>query len=188
MARDEELLPAAYHDPEVRRAMAELAVTVTDRMESADARGALPQWIRHAARNSGDATEPLVLQPAEGDVEPFDGGHPGRPWPASGSLKVRRGTAVKVFVKVNERDAPGTKIFKGVVLKREQRGAKDIITIGKNSSKIGIKRAFDLNSPTISKIEVIPSSAVRGIRKFKSGLSSSAMASKTKSHKASSNS
>ena len=64
------------------------------------------------------------------------------------------GDTIKVHVKVKEGDKERIQIFQGIVISRRGGGTREMFTVRKVSSGIGVERMFPLYSPTIDKIEV----------------------------------
>jgi len=64
------------------------------------------------------------------------------------------GDTIKVHVKVKEGDKERIQIFQGIVISRRGGGTREMFTVRKISSGIGVERMFPLYSPTIDKIEV----------------------------------
>ncbi len=71
------------------------------------------------------------------------------------------GDTVKVHVKVVEGKRERIQIFEGIVLKRQNGGARATFTVRKISYGVGVERTFPLNSPRIDKIEVVRLGKVR---------------------------
>ena len=71
------------------------------------------------------------------------------------------GDTVKVYAKVKEGNRERTQIFEGVVLKRQNGGARETFTVRKNSNGIGVEKTWPLHSPIVEKIEVIRYGKVR---------------------------
>jgi len=74
------------------------------------------------------------------------------------------------IVRVHERITEGAKervqVFEGLVLKRSGGGTREMITVRKISSGIGVEKAYPVHSPKIEKIEVVKSGAVRQARPY----------------------
>ena len=64
------------------------------------------------------------------------------------------GDTVKVHVKIVEGKRERVQIFEGLVIKRQNGGARETFTVRKNSFGVGVERTFPVNSPKIEKIEV----------------------------------
>lgn len=71
------------------------------------------------------------------------------------------GDTVKVHVKVVEGKRERIQVFEGIVLKRQNGGARETFTVRKISYGVGVERTFPLNSPRIEKIEVTRFGKVR---------------------------
>ena len=71
------------------------------------------------------------------------------------------GDTVKVFVKVKEGNRERTQMYEGIVLKRQNGGAKETFTVRKNSNGIGVEKTWPLHSPNVERIEVIRRGKVR---------------------------
>ncbi len=71
------------------------------------------------------------------------------------------GDTVKVYAKVKEGNRERTQIFEGVVLKRQNGGARETFTVRKSSNGIGVEKTWPLHSPIVEKIEVVRYGKVR---------------------------
>jgi len=71
------------------------------------------------------------------------------------------GDTVKVHVKVKEGNRERIQIFEGIVLKRQNGGARETFTVRRISYGVGVERTFPLHSPRIEKIEVVRRGKVR---------------------------
>ncbi len=71
------------------------------------------------------------------------------------------GDSVKVHNLIKEGDKERIQIFEGVVLKRQGGGSRETFTVRKNSNGIGVEKTFPLNSPLVSKVEVVRKGKVR---------------------------
>src|SRR4029453_14868278 len=74
---------------------------------------------------------------------------------------IKPGDTVKVHVKVREGDKERIQGFEGMVIGMHRGGARATFTVRKVSFGQGVERIFPLHSPTIDKVEVIPSARVR---------------------------
>ena len=64
------------------------------------------------------------------------------------------GDTIRVHVKVKEGDKERIQVFQGIVISRRGGGTREMFTVRKVSSGVGVERMFPLYSPTIDKIEV----------------------------------
>lgn len=71
------------------------------------------------------------------------------------------GDTVKVHLKVKEGKRERIQIFEGIVLKRQQGGARETFTVRKISYGVGVEKTLPLHSPKIDKIEVTRRGKVR---------------------------
>lgn len=71
------------------------------------------------------------------------------------------GDTVKVHVKVIEGKRERIQVFEGIVIKRQNGGARETFTVRKISYGVGVERTFPVHSPKIDKIEVIRLGKVR---------------------------
>jgi large subunit ribosomal protein L19 len=74
------------------------------------------------------------------------------------------------LVRVHERIAEGAKnriqVFEGIVLKRSGGGTREMVTVRKISSGIGVEKTFPLHSPKIEKIELVKKNRTRQARPY----------------------
>ncbi len=66
----------------------------------------------------------------------------------------RVGSTVKVHVKIKEGNRERVQIFEGTVIKRQNSGLNETMTVRKISNGVGVERTFAVHSPKIEKIEV----------------------------------
>jgi len=85
-------------------------------------------------------------------------------------LKERGDFAPGDVVRVHERITEGTKeriqVFEGIVLKRSGGGTRQMLTVRKISSGIGVEKTYPVHSPKIEKIEVVKEGDVRQARPY----------------------
>jgi len=85
-------------------------------------------------------------------------------------LKERGAFAPGDVVRVHERITEGTKervqIFEGIILKRSGGGTRQMVTVRKISSGIGVEKTYPVHSPKIEKIEVVKSGHSRQARPY----------------------
>lgn len=74
------------------------------------------------------------------------------------------GDTVKVSVRIIENKKERIQVFQGVVMQRRGSGVSETFTVRKISSGVGVERTFPVNSPVISKIEVVKRGKVRRSR------------------------
>ena len=74
------------------------------------------------------------------------------------------------IVRVHERISEGAKervqIFEGIVLKRSGGGTREMVTVRKISSGIGVEKTFPLHSPKIAKFELVKKNRTRQARPY----------------------
>ena len=71
------------------------------------------------------------------------------------------GDTVKVHYRVVEGNRERIQLFQGVVIGRQNGGARETFTVRKISFGVGVERIFPVHSPKISKIEVMSRGRVR---------------------------
>ena len=74
------------------------------------------------------------------------------------------GDTVKVSVRIIENKKERIQVFQGVVMQRRGSGVSETFTVRKISSGVGVERTFPVNSPVISKIELVKRGKVRRSR------------------------
>jgi large subunit ribosomal protein L19 len=74
------------------------------------------------------------------------------------------------IVKVHERITEGAKeriqVFEGIVLKRSGGGTREMVTVRKISSGIGVEKTYPVHSPKIEKIELVKERRTRQSRPY----------------------
>ena len=73
----------------------------------------------------------------------------------------RVGDTVRVSAKIKERNRERVQVFEGIVIKRQNGGARETFTVRKTSNGIGVEKTWPLHSPVVEKIEVIRRGKVR---------------------------
>lgn len=76
----------------------------------------------------------------------------------------KSGDTVKVSVRISENGKARIQVFQGVVMQRRGSGISETFTVRKISSSIGVERTFPVNSPAITKIEIVKRGKVRRSR------------------------
>lgn len=74
------------------------------------------------------------------------------------------GDTIRVHLLVKEGKRERTQVFEGIVMKRQNSGIRDNITVRKLSSGVGVEKIIPVNSPKIQKIEVVREGRVRRAR------------------------
>ncbi|MBK8685854.1 MAG: 50S ribosomal protein L19 [Chitinophagaceae bacterium] len=78
----------------------------------------------------------------------------------------KAGDSVTVNYKIQEGNKERIQPFKGVVIKRQGRGATQSFTVRKMSDNVGVERTFPVYSPNIDGIEVNKVGRVRRSKLF----------------------
>ena len=73
----------------------------------------------------------------------------------------RVGDTVKVYNKIKEGNRERIQVFEGTVIKRQNGGARETFTVGKNSNGIGVEKTWPVHSPFVDNIEVVRRGKVR---------------------------
>lgn len=73
----------------------------------------------------------------------------------------RPGDTVKVHVRVVEGSRERVQVFQGAVIRRQGSGIRETFTVRKVSFNQGVERTFPVQSPIISKIEMVTKGDVR---------------------------
>ena len=73
----------------------------------------------------------------------------------------RAGDTLKVYVKVVEGTRERVQLFEGVVISRSGGGVREMFTVRRISSGVGVERTFPMHSPRLEKIEVARRGIVR---------------------------
>ena len=71
------------------------------------------------------------------------------------------GDTVRVHIKIKEGSRERIQMFEGIVLKRQNGGARETFTLRKISSGVGVEKTWPLHSPVIEKVEVVRHGKVR---------------------------
>jgi len=85
-------------------------------------------------------------------------------------LKERAAFSPGDLVRVHERVSEGAKeriqVFEGIVLKRSGSGTREMITVRKISSGIGVEKTYPVHSPKIEEIELVTHNRTRQSRPY----------------------
>jgi large subunit ribosomal protein L19 len=73
----------------------------------------------------------------------------------------RPGDTIRVHVKIKEGDKERLQAFEGTVIKRNNTGMGENITVRKVSFSVGVERIFPLNAPVVDHIDVVRTGRVR---------------------------
>lgn len=73
----------------------------------------------------------------------------------------RVGDTVNVAVKIKEGKRERIQNFEGIVTARKGGGISETFTVRKESSGVGVKRTFPINSPSIESLTVVKKGRVR---------------------------
>ena len=73
----------------------------------------------------------------------------------------KSGDTIKVHVIIKEAEKERIQMFEGLVISRKHGSSNTTFTVRKISSGIGVERIFRLNSPSISKIDIVKRGRVR---------------------------
>ena len=76
------------------------------------------------------------------------------------------GDIVRVHERVSEGAKERVQVFEGLVLKRSGGGTREMVTVRKISSGIGVEKTFPLHSPKIEKIELVKQNRIRQARPY----------------------
>ncbi len=71
------------------------------------------------------------------------------------------GDTVRVYAKIKEGTRERIQMFEGVVLKRQNGGARENFTVRRISYGVGVEKTWPLHSPNLDRIEVIRRGKVR---------------------------
>ena len=75
--------------------------------------------------------------------------------------RVKVGDTVRMHVKVKEGSRERIQVFEGTVIAKKHGGINETITVRRISYGVGVEKVFPVHSPSIDKIEVVRSGAVR---------------------------
>jgi len=73
----------------------------------------------------------------------------------------RVGDTVRVYAKIKEGSRERIQMFEGIVLKRQNGGARETFTVRKISSGVGVEKTWPLHTPLIERVEVVRRGKVR---------------------------
>jgi large subunit ribosomal protein L19 len=97
-------------------------------------------------------------------MNPIDAVYPGA---QRGDLPpFRAGDTVRVHVRIREGDKDRIQVFEGVVLRRRGGGRSATFTVRKVSYGVGVERVFPLESPAVTRMEIMRRGHVRRARLY----------------------
>lgn len=73
----------------------------------------------------------------------------------------RVGDTVRVYAKIKEGSRERIQMFEGIVIKRQNGGARETFTVRKISSGVGVEKTWPLHTPLIERVEVVRRGKVR---------------------------
>jgi large subunit ribosomal protein L19 len=73
----------------------------------------------------------------------------------------KAGDTVRVQVRIVEGDKSRIQAFQGVVISRQNGGARESFTVRKISNGVGVERVFPIHSPSVEGVEVVTRGHVR---------------------------
>ncbi len=76
----------------------------------------------------------------------------------------RVGDTVRVYAKIKEGARERIQMFEGIVIKRQNGGARETFTVRKLSNGVGVEKTWPLHSPVIDHVDVIRNGKVRRAR------------------------
>jgi len=76
------------------------------------------------------------------------------------------GDIVRVHERVSEGAKERTQVFEGIVLKRSGGGTREMVTVRKISSGIGVEKTYPVHSPKIVRIERVKDNRCRQARPY----------------------
>ena len=71
------------------------------------------------------------------------------------------GDTIRVYAKVVEGSKERIQMFEGIVIKKQNGGARETFTVRKNSNGIGVEKTWPLHSPNVERVEVVRRGKVR---------------------------
>ncbi|MEF9958386.1 MAG: 50S ribosomal protein L19 [Niameybacter sp.] len=71
------------------------------------------------------------------------------------------GDTVRVYARIKEGQRERIQMFEGIVLKRQNGGARENFTVRRISYGVGVEKTWPVHSPLLEKIEVIRRGKVR---------------------------
>jgi large subunit ribosomal protein L19 len=78
----------------------------------------------------------------------------------------RPGDIVRVHERISEGAKERIQVFEGIVLKRSGGSTREMVTVRKISSGVGVEKTYPLHSPKIEKIELVKDRGSRRSRPY----------------------
>jgi len=76
----------------------------------------------------------------------------------------RVGDTVRVYAKIKEGTRERIQMFEGIVIKRQNGGARETFTVRKMSGGVGVEKTWPVHTPMIDHVEVVRQGKVRRAR------------------------
>ena len=76
------------------------------------------------------------------------------------------GDTIRIHNKIVEGTRERVQIFEGYVIKRQNGGIRETVTLRRMSSGVGVEKTWPLHSPMVAKIEVVRKGIVRRAKLF----------------------
>lgn len=76
------------------------------------------------------------------------------------------GDTIQVHAKVKEGTRERIQIFEGTVIKRQNGGVRETVTVRKNSNGVGVEKTWPIHSPIIDHIKVVRRGKARRAKLF----------------------
>lgn len=73
----------------------------------------------------------------------------------------RVGDTVRVSAKIKEGEKERIQVYEGVVIKRQNGGARETFTVRKTSNGVGVEKTWPLHSPSVVSVQVVRKGRVR---------------------------
>ena len=76
------------------------------------------------------------------------------------------GDTVRVHNRIKEGNRERIQIFEGIVIKKQNGGARMTFTVRKTSNGIGVEKTWPINSPNVADVQVVRRGKVRRAKLF----------------------
>ena len=73
----------------------------------------------------------------------------------------RVGDTVRVSAKIKEGEKERIQVYEGIVIKRQNGGARETFTVRKTSNGVGVEKTWPLHSPSVVSVQVVRKGRVR---------------------------